>query len=369
MDLIVVRSVRVRAHERGLVFRNRELRGVLQPGLHWTFDPLRQVRVDVVSVREPMLYHADLEVIVKSGALGADAQVVDLKDHERAIVWVDGRVRWILKPGLYAFWTVFHAVRVEVVDARAVRFEHDSLHAILAVPGADALDAVEVAPGFTGLFFKEGRHEASLAPGTHAMWKGLGRARVVPIDLREQVLDVAGQEIMTADKVTLRLNSVVVFRVADAIAAVTIVDDHRQALYREAQLALRAVVGTRELDALLADKDAVARELHDLVQARAAAFGVSVVSLGIRDVVLPGEMKELLNKVTEAKKAAEAHLITRREEVAAMRSQANTARILESSPTLMRLRELETLEKVASAGKLSVVVGDKGLTDRVVKLL
>jgi hypothetical protein len=73
--------------------------------------------------------------------------------------------------------------------------------------------------------------------------------------------------------------------------------------------------------------------------------------------------------VTEARKAAEANLITRREEIAAMRSQANTARILESNPTLMRLRELEVLEKVAGKAKLSVVLGEKGLTDRVVKLL
>jgi regulator of protease activity HflC (stomatin/prohibitin superfamily) len=93
------------------------------------------------------------------------------------------------------------------------------------------------------------------------------------------------------------------------------------------------------------------------------------MSLGIRDIILPGEMKDLLNKVTEAKNAAEAVLITRREEVAAARSQANTARILEQSPTLMRLRELEVLEKVAASGHLTVFVGDKGLTDRVVKLV
>jgi hypothetical protein len=76
-----------------------------------------------------------------------------------------------------------------------------------------------------------------------------------------------------------------------------------------------------------------------------------------------------MNKVTEAKKAAEAALITRREETAAMRSQANTAKILESSPTLMRLRELEVLEKVSEKAKLTVVLGEKGLADRVVKLL
>jgi len=106
-----------------------------------------------------------------------------------------------------------------------------------------------------------------------------------------------------------------------------------------------------------ADKDAVARELDGVVRSRVAGFGLDVVSLGIRDVILPGEMKDLMNKVTEAKKAAEANLIVRREETAAMRSQANTAKVLADNPTLMRLRELEVLEKVATSGKLSVVLG------------
>ena len=125
----------------------------------------------------------------------------------------------------------------------------------------------------------------------------------------------------------------------------------------------------RELDTFLADKDGVARELEELLRPRARQLGLEIVSVGIRDMILPGEMKDLMNKVTEAKKAAEANLIVRREETAAMRSQANTAKLLEGSPTLMRLRELEVLEKVASAGKLNIVLGEKGLAERVVNLL
>jgi len=94
-----------------------------------------------------------------------------------------------------------------------------------------------------------------------------------------------------------------------------------------------------------------------------------VIAKGTGDVILPGDMKELMNKVTEAKKAAEANLIARREETAAMRSQANTAKLLEDNPTLMRLRELEVLERVAASGKLNVVLGEKGLAERVVNLL
>jgi regulator of protease activity HflC (stomatin/prohibitin superfamily) len=361
---------KVREHERGLLFEDRVFKKVLGPGRHSVWDPLLKVRVDVVSVRDAWLVHKDLDVIAKSGALRGEARVVDLKDHERAVVWVDGRVEAVLKPGLYALWTVFHDVRVEVVDARGVAFDHPDVAAIAQAKGAASLlEAVTVEAGHAGLFFKDGRHEATLAPGAHAFWKGVAKARIQDVDLREQVADVAGQEIMTADKVTLRLNAVVAFKVADPLKAVGAVDDYRQALYREAQLALRAVVGTRELDALLGDKDAVARELDGILRARALGFGLEVVALGVRDVILPGEMKNLMNKVTEAKKAAEADLITRREETAAMRSQANTAKILESSPTLMRLRELEVLEKVSQKANLTVVLGEKGLAERVVKLL
>ncbi len=361
---------RVREHEVGLVFEAGVFRRLLDPGRHPVLDPLLETRVEKVPVREPWLEHRDLEVIVRSGALGERARVLDLGDHERALVWIDGRLRAVLGPGLHAVWTVFHEVRAEVIDTRGVRFEHPELQVVLRAPGAAVhLQTAAVAPGAVGLLFQDGRHVATLPPGQHAFWRGEGDVKVVAFDLREQALDVSGQEIMTADRVTLRLNALVAYRVADPVRAATEVEDATQALYRQAQLALREVVGGRELDGLLAGKDAVAGELTAKLRARTEAFGVEVRALGIRDVILPGEMKEILNRVTEAKKAAEATLVTRREETAAIRSQANTARIFESNPTLMRLRELEVLEQVAGKANLTVVLGEGGLAERVVKLL
>ena len=142
-----------------------------------------------------------------------------------------------------------------------------------------------------------------------------------------------------------------------------------QSVGRRKEFAVRAAVGGRELDQLLADKDAVVAELEERVRRRAGALGWDVLAIGIRDVILPGDMKDLMNKVTEAKKAAEANLIVRREETAAIRSQANTAKLLQDNPILMRLRELEVLEKVAASSKLNIVLGEKGLADRVVNLL
>lgn len=364
------KRVHIHTYEVGLYFRDGEFQGLLEAGRHWLFDPLAKIKVDVVSQRAPWLQHDKLDMIVKSGALAGRAEVVDLKDHQRALLWVEGRFSHILPPGLYAYWTGVKDVRVEVVDARRVRFQHEDFKVIVrSAQAAQVLDICPVQRNHVGVTFQDGEYVETLPPGEYAWWRRVAEAKVVEVDLREQTLDVAGQEIMTADKVTLRMNAVVTYRVVDARQSVTVADGATQSLYREAQLALRAVVAARDLDTFLTDKDVVTTEFEEAVRRRAGELGLTVVSVGVRDVILPGDMKDLMNKVTEAKKAAEANLIVRREETAAMRSQANTARLLAENPTLMRLRELEVLERVAASGKLNVVLGEKGLTDRVVNLL
>jgi regulator of protease activity HflC (stomatin/prohibitin superfamily) len=373
--MAMMKRIQIHSDEMGLRFREGEFDGLLEPGKYWFFDPLGKLEIAKVSVRDPWLAHDKLDVIVKSGVLRERAEVIDLKDHERALVWIDGRFQRVLGPGLYALWTKARQVRVEKIDARSIRLDHADLPVIVRTNSARVqLDVCSVTRDHVGVLHYDGRYIESLGPGVYAFWKGVAEAKVVEVDQRETMVDVGGQEVMTSDKVTLRLNAVVVYRIVDARKAVSVVDDVRQALYRETQLALRAVIGARELDAFLADKDTVAREVDELVRRRAAELGLAVASVGVRDVILPGEMKDLMNRVTEAKKAAEANLIARREETAAMRSQANTAKVLADNPTLMRLRELEVLEKIALGGKLSVVLGekgssDKGLTDRVVDLL
>ena len=368
--MLVIKTIKIRSYEMGLYFHDGEFKGLLGEGRHWLFGPLGKVRVEVLSQRDPWLVNDKLDMIVKSGALTDRAVVLDLKDYQRGLVWVDGRFSHVLPPGLYAYWNTVREIKTEVVDARDVRFQHDDLPVIVRSKLADqVLDACQIEQDHVGVLFKDGEYVETLSPGRYAFWKDMAKVSVVRVDMRETMIDVGGQEIMTADKVTLRLNAMVTHRVVDARQSVSTVDDAKQALYREAQLALRAVVGTRDLDDFLSAKDGVAKEVEEIVRERAKTLGLKIVSAGIRDVILPGEMKDLMNKVTEAKKAAEANLVTRREETAAMRSQANTAKLLDGSPTLMRLRELEVLEKVATSGKLNVVLGEKGLAERVVNLL
>ncbi len=380
MMAILFNKIHVRAWELGLVFRDGELEQVLEPGWHKVFRWGRR-EVQVVSKLDvwfrhdllPVLVKDELlPVLVKDEALARHLEVLDLAEHERALVWIDGRYQELVGPGLHALFKSARELKVERVDTRTLRFEHAQLGVVLGHSSANlahGLTAVVVPDGCLGLVYVDGAIGLELGPGVYAFWRDVKRLDTALVELRETMTDVSGQELMTADRVTLRLNAVVVSRVVDPKLALRATKDHGQALYRDAQLTLRAVVGGRDLDALLSDKDAVSRELLDALRARAAAYGVEVLRLGIRDVILPGDMKELLNKVTEAKKAAEASVITRREETAAMRSQANTAKLLAANPTLMRLRELEALEKVAEHGKLQVVLGEKGLAERITNLI
>ncbi len=372
---MLFKRIHVRSYEVGLKFRDGEFVGLLDAGKHYVFARPGKTMVEVVSKRNPWIEHEQLDVIVKSGVLADKAEVVDLRDHERALVWIDGRFSCVLGPGLYAYWNGDRNVRVELVTIENARFEHAQLLSI--VRGGDAarfLEVCKVDRNHVGVLFLDGRYVDQLGPGLYAFWKDAGDARVVEIDMRESQVDVSGQEMLTADKVSLRINAMVTYVVKDARRAVSSSDDVRQSIYRETQLALRSSVGGRDLDVFLSgqaggEKDGLIEELEANVRDRAGVLGLEVVSVGIRDVILPGDMKDLMNKVTEAKKAAEANLIARREETAAMRSQSNTAKLLADNPTLMRLRELEVLEKIASAGNMNIVLGEKGLADRVVNLL
>ena len=367
----MIRRQKILPHQVGLYFYDEIFQDVLMPGRKWLFDPLRKARIEVVSTDVVVFKHDRLKEIVASGALVDLAIELDLHDSQRALVWVDGRFHQVLAPGHYALWCHGHDVRFEVVDARDVAFEHKELATITRCEsGMRLLEIVDIHRDHAGVYFRDGRFADVLSPGRYAFWRGVSETRVEEIDLREQMIDVNGQDVMTADTVTLRLNAVVAYRVVDPRRTVSASERFDQSLYRETQLILRQAIGGRGLDELLTSKEDIAVEAMSALTQRAAGFGLQIVSVGLRDIVLPGEMKELLNQVTQARKAAEANLIARREETAAIRSQANTAKLLDANPTLMRLRELEVLEKVASSSSLQVLMGDgESLSGRITKMI
>ncbi len=362
--------VKIRSYEKGLLFKDKEFINILNPGHHWCADPTGKTNVDIISMRNPWLEHDDLDLIISSGLLDNDAEVVELSDNERGLVWIENRFAKIIGPGRHVLWKGFTEVQVERFDTSGATFIHNKIRAIIESENAeDDLITHMIDSSIVGVLFIDGIMKEVLHPGCHVFWRKSAGVKVILVDTRESTLDISGQEIISQDKVSLRLNGLTTYKVVDPVKAVTEVEHFEQSLYRESQLALRAVVGTKDIDELLADKDSLAVKVRDILSSRVQTFGLEIIGFGIRDIILPGDMKELLNKVVESKKAAEANLITRREETAAMRSQANTAKILANNPTLMRLRELELLEKVAASSNLNIVCGEGAISDTVMKLI
>lgn len=354
----------------GLLWLDGQFDRFLEPGTYGFWKEPREVRVEVVDMSEARCEHPKLEALLKSPEAASWLYGFSVEDDEVALVWLDGRFERFLPNGRYAYWSRFQEVSVEKVKPDAEQVSFDGLDAMLkSVFASTYIKETVVSESETGLVFVDGKLTEVLSAGKYVYWVRGQDVTVQVMDTRVALLDVSGQEIMTADKVTLRINAVASYRVSDPVKAASSVTDYVQSLYRDAQLALREVIGMRELDALLTEKDEASRELRETVQARAIEFGVEVTSLGIKDVILPGDIRELLNKVTEARKAAEAAVITRREETAAMRSQLNSAKLVEGNPALMKLKELELVEKVAEKSDLTLFLGERGLTEQLTKLI
>lgn len=365
-------KTQIRKNEVGLVFRRGDLSRVLAPGRHRVWQrPFGRDELERIDVLVTHFQHPLLDVLIEDDALRSELEVVEVADAQRALVWKDGRLFDIVGPGRHAYWKRPHAIAVEMIDVDArQRFEHAHLDAILRHQKGQLLfRTVRVEQHERVVLRVDGVPVETLRPGLHAFWRTAAQITTSEIDLREQSLDVSGQEIMTKDRVTLRVTLVANFRVTDVDRMLAASPDASQALYRSIQLALREAVAARELDDLLADRESVGAELRSAVTERAEAMGLALTDLGVRDVILPGEMKSILNQVIEASKRAEANLIRRREETAAARSQANTAKLYESTPALRRMKELEALQDILEGANATFVIGQEGILNQLERLM
>jgi regulator of protease activity HflC (stomatin/prohibitin superfamily) len=208
-----------------------------------------------------------------------------------------------------------------------------------------------------GLLYENGRYIQTLTPGRHRLstwpWR---RQEVVGVDTRRTALNLSGQEMLTSDAISVRLNVAAEYRVVNAALAVHTVADYKAALYISLQILLREEVQARSLDVLLADRSALSGALLERGGPEAAVLGLELVTAGVKDVILPGDVKRMLSQEVEAQRAGRAALVAAREETAATRAKANTAQILEGNPVLLRLREIETLAQVAGGAGNTVVV-------------
>jgi len=367
-------------NERGLLFRDKSLVAILMPGVHRYFDLRDRIAVQRISISEPAFTHDWEDFLIKERPelCKAHFDQVELGERQAGLEYRNNKLVGILPPGTrQLYWKGPIEVRVEPVDIGAnlaVPSEIATLlrqqkNSRLARNSATGVLQVTVADYQRALLLVDSELNTVLQPGSYAFWTFQREVQVELSDTRLQVMEVAGQEILTKDKVSLRLNLTAHYRVKDPVQVRAELGNGKDYLYRELQFGLRQAVGNRALDELLADKEQLDGVVAGYVQAKAAAHGLELVSVGVKDIILPGEMKAILNQVVEAEKAAQANVIRRREETAATRSLLNTAKLMDDNPTLLRLKELEALEKVTGKiDKLTVFGGLEGVLSELVSL-
>jgi len=208
--------------------------------------------------------------------------------------------------------------------------------------------------GFVGLLYRRGKLIAALAPGLYARWGT--HFRLQCLDRRQVLLVVAGQEVLTADNVAVKLSVVLTTQLVDAAKAVLTADNPMGHIYSATQTAIRTVVAGVTLEALLGQRVAFAAQLRELVAPAAATLGVQIHAAEVRDVMLPGDLRKAFSETLKARQEGQAALERARGESAALRSLANAARLLEGHPALATLRFLQTLE--GSGSRQTLVMND-----------
>ena len=258
-----------------------------------------------------------------------------------------------------------------------------------------------------GLWYEDGVLKKVLEAGRYKLpflqggWLGRPLVEIQLVDVRERELTIKGQEILTADKVAIRVSIIVQFRVTDPRAAIHEVEKYEERLYSDVQLAARRSLASMTLDEILTNRNRLSEDILRDVKETAARYGVSILRADVKDLVFPGNLQEIMNKVLAAERTAQAQLVEARTraqtqqiaaeaqadisrieaealaltsrlqseaeaaarkirneaELAALRDSEQSAKAYAAHPALLRLRELETLKELSGSANVKIYVG------------
>jgi len=318
---------------------------MLMAGKYWFW---KNEKVWAFDITKPFVAPVELNILLQDKALADILHVVEVKDNEIVLHYENGLLGQVFTAGRYAFWK-------SIIQHEFVRADISKLEITENLDRATLMNklvapyvrSVSVENYERALLFIDGKYERVLESGVYNWWKNAIAVHVARVDMRQQQLEINGQEILTRDKAGLRINAWASYRVTDIEKAVLQNKEYDKQLYVAFQLALRQYVAGYNFDELLEKKENIVPYVLQNVKDKAEALGVEVKDFGIRDIILPGDVKEIMNQVLIAEKKAQANTIMRREETASTRSLLNTAKLMEENAMLWKLKEMEYVENIA----------------------
>lgn len=355
-----MKRINVKAFEKALVFKNGKLEKVLSEGNHWIGFGRK---IQYADVTELFYFKGEIDHLLQNENFADMVDIIIVKDSEIMLQYKNGIFQTVLRSGVYCYWKEGINYKYDRVNLNEIEVSNSIDRKVLQHPLVASYLTVQVVESYEqGLLYIDGDYIKSVSPGIYFYWKGEKNAIIKKTDLRNQQLEISGQELLTKDKAAIRLNFYTSYIVSDVTKAIDQTKDFVKQLYIIVQLGIREYVGQFTLDELLANKKSAGPYIMDYAKSKAMKMGVTLLDCGIRDIILPGDVKDIMNQVLIAEKKAQANVIMRREETASTRSLLNTAKLMEDNEMLFRLKEMEYMEKISEkVGEISLSGGNKAI--------
>ncbi len=356
-----MKKVKVNAYQIALVFKNGVYRRMLKEGTYWLWNE----NVYIYDVTKSFIAPIELNILLQDAELANALQVIDVSDNEIVLQYREGLLTQVLTAGRYTFWKSVINYEFVKADISKIDITENISRAVLQNKlVAPYVRTYNVENYEKAVLFIDGKYAQILQAGVYYWWKNNITIAVGKADTRMQQIEINGQEILTKDKAALRINGYAQYKVADIEKALLQNKDYERQLYVAFQLALREYIGGLAFDELLEKKETIVPFILEAVKTAAENLGVEVSGFGIRDIILPGDVKDIMNKVLVAEKNAQANSIMRREETASTRSLLNTAKLMEDNTMLWKLKEMEYVEKIADKISNISVSGNGALIEQ-----
>lgn len=356
-----MKRIRVNANQIGLVLKDGAFRQLLEKGVYTFWG-----REEVYLYNKGTAFNAPIELnaLLQHTEVADALEVIEVKDNEIAVQFEDNRFVTVLEAGKYAFWKGIKTYTFTMIDTSKIEITESLSTQLISTKLLPYVRVQVVETYEKGVLIVGGKFVGILEGGTYYWWKNSISIQVAKTDMRSLQMEVSGQEILTKDKASIRLNGFVQYRITDIVKALYENKDCDRQVYVLMQLALREYIGGLTLDELLDRKDSIGDFILKNTTDMVTNLGIEIRSFGIRDVILPGDMKDIMNQVLMAEKKAQANIIMRREETASMRSLLNTAKLMEENETLWKLKEMEYVEKIADKINTISVSGNGQILDQ-----
>ena len=356
-----MKKLAINNQEIGLAIKNNEVKNIYTKGNYWILFNKNIEKFDINEIIDSKFH----SMILENETLKEMVDFIEVLHNEVLIVYKNNQFHDSFYNKNIMIWKNSTQLKTMKFDLNSTdEIKNLSKREIDILRKSGAIRIISVSPYFEGILFKDNKFDQVVKAGDLYFYNNETKISVVTYDMRPQTIEISGQEILTKDKAQLRINFMVNYQIIDLIQAYQANKDFEKMIYQAIQLGLREFIGNMNFDELMSDKNSVSDYIMQKYQNQFAEIGLKLKETGMKDIILPGEIREIMNRVLIAEKTAQANSIMRREETASTRSLLNTAKLMEENETLWKLKEMEYIEKIADkVGEISISGGSNVLNE------